>query len=170
MAEWSRKRDGTALGISFGKLGLPPIGFSLVGTVAEMSLDRASGKIRCHNLWCAADVGLPVQPGNVVAQLESSLIFALGSALKERITIKNGVVQQSNFHDYEIMRLSETPQIQRGGHPLGRHSAAGRRARHAGRGAGGVERGVRAHRPAAAQRAVHAEPRQGGAGIAVALA
>jgi isoquinoline 1-oxidoreductase subunit beta len=111
MADWTRKRDGTALGISFGKLGLPPIGFSLVGTVAEVSLDRASGKIRCHNLWCAADVGLPVQPGNVVAQVESSLIFALGSALKERITIKDGLVEQSNFHDYEIMRLSETPQI-----------------------------------------------------------
>lgn len=111
MADWGRKREGTALGISFGKLGLPPIGFSLVGTVAEVSLDRASGRIRCHNLWCAADVGLPVQPGNVVAQLESSLIFALGSALKERITIRDGVVEQSNFHDYEILRLSETPQI-----------------------------------------------------------
>ncbi len=111
MADWSRKRDGTALGISFGKLGLPPIGFSLIGTVAEVSLDRASGKIRCHNLWCAADVGLPVQPRNVVAQVESSLIFALGSALKERITIQDGVVQQSNFHDYEILRMSEIPQI-----------------------------------------------------------
>ncbi len=111
MAEWNRKRDGTALGISFGKLGLPPIGFSLIATVAEVSLDRANGLIRCHNLWCAADVGLPVQPGNVTAQLESSLIFALGSALKERITIKDGVVQQSNFHDYEILRMSETPQI-----------------------------------------------------------
>ena len=111
MADWGRKREGTALGISFGKLGLPPIGFSLVGTVAEVSIDRASGRIKCHNLWCAADVGLPVQPGNVVAQLESSLIFALGSALKERITIQNGVVQQTNFHDYEILRLSEIPEI-----------------------------------------------------------
>ena len=111
MADWGRKREGTALGISFGKLGLPPIGFSLVGTVAEVSIDRASGRIKCHNLWCAADVGLPVQPGNVVAQLESSLIFALGSALKERITIQDGVVQQTNFHDYEILRLSEIPEI-----------------------------------------------------------
>jgi isoquinoline 1-oxidoreductase beta subunit len=111
MADWSRKREGTALGISFGKLGLPPIGFSLIGTVAEVSLDRSTGRLRCHNLWCAADVGLPVQPRNVVAQVESSLIFALGSALKERITIQDGVVQQSNFHDYEILRLSEIPQI-----------------------------------------------------------
>jgi isoquinoline 1-oxidoreductase subunit beta len=111
MADWSRKREGTALGIAFGKLGLPPIGFSLTGTVAEVSIDRTNGRIRCHNLWCAADVGLPVQPGNVVAQLESSLIFALGSALKERITIRDGIVEQTNFHDYEILRLSETPQI-----------------------------------------------------------
>jgi isoquinoline 1-oxidoreductase beta subunit len=111
MADWSRKREGTALGVSFGKLGLPPIGFSLIGTVAEMSVDRGSGRLRCHNIWCAVDVGLPVQPGNVVAQVESSLIFALGSALKERITIQNGVVQQSNFHDYEILRLSEIPAI-----------------------------------------------------------
>jgi len=111
MADWRRKREGTALGIAFSKLGLPPIGFSLTGTVAEVSLDRASGAIRCHNLWCAADVGLPVQPGNVVAQVEGGLIFALGSALKERITIRDGVVQQTNFHDYEILRLSETPPI-----------------------------------------------------------
>ena len=111
MAEWTRKRDGTALGIAFGKLGLPPVGFSLVAAAAEVSVDRASGRLRCHNLWCAADVGLPVQPANVVAQLEGSLIFALGSALKERITIRNGAVQQSNFHDYEILRFSEIPQI-----------------------------------------------------------
>ena len=64
-----------------------------------------------HNLWCAADVGLPVQPDNIVAQVESSLIYALGSALKERITIKNGQVEQSNFHDYQVLRMSEIPQM-----------------------------------------------------------
>jgi isoquinoline 1-oxidoreductase beta subunit len=111
MAEWNSRREGRALGISFGKLGLPPIGFSLIGTVAEISVDRASGQIRCHNLWCAVDVGLPVQPNNIVAQIESSLVFSLGSALKERVTIKNGAVEQSNFHDYPIMRLSEIPQM-----------------------------------------------------------
>lgn len=111
LAEWKRKRDGTALGVAFGKLGLPPVGFSLAGTVAEISLDRQSGKIRVHNIWCAVDVGLPVQPDTLVAQIESSLIYGLGSALKERISIKNGHVEQTNFHDYELMRLSEVPQI-----------------------------------------------------------
>jgi isoquinoline 1-oxidoreductase beta subunit len=111
MAEWSRKRDGRALGIAFGKLGAPPVGFSLTGTVAEVSVDRASGAIKVHNLWCAADIGLPVQPSNAVAQIEGALIYSLGSALKERITIKNGRVQQENFNGYEILRMSEVPQI-----------------------------------------------------------
>jgi isoquinoline 1-oxidoreductase beta subunit len=111
MADWSKKRDGRALGIAYGKLGLPPIGFSMAGTVAEISLDRSSGKIKVHNLWCAVDVGLPVQPGNIRAQIEGSLIYALGSALRERITIKDGQVEQTNFHDYEVMRMSDIPAI-----------------------------------------------------------
>jgi isoquinoline 1-oxidoreductase beta subunit len=111
MADWSKKREGRALGIAYGKLGLPPIGFSMAGTVAEISLDRSSGKIKVHNLWCAVDVGLPVQPGNIRAQIEGSLIYALGSALKERITIKDGQVEQTNFHDYEVMRMSDIPAI-----------------------------------------------------------
>jgi isoquinoline 1-oxidoreductase subunit beta len=111
MAEWSRKRSGTALGIAFSKLGAPPLGFSLTGTVAEVSVDKASGKIKVHNLWCVADCGLPVQPNSVLAQTEGSLIYALGSALKERVTIKDGLVQQSNFHDYEVLRQSDIPDI-----------------------------------------------------------
>lgn len=111
MAEFSRKREGTALGIAFGKLGLPPVGFSMTGTVAEVSLDRATGVIKCHNLWCVADVGLPVQPSNIVAQLEGSLIFGLGSALKERITLTDGAVDQHNFNDYPILKMSEIPNI-----------------------------------------------------------
>ncbi|MBM3607940.1 MAG: xanthine dehydrogenase family protein molybdopterin-binding subunit [Alphaproteobacteria bacterium] len=111
MSDFKRRREGTALGIAFGKLGLPPIGFSLSGTVVEISVDRASGAIRCHNLWCAVDVGLPVQPSNIVAQIEGSLVFALGSALKERVTLVNGAVEQQNFNDYQILRLSETPQM-----------------------------------------------------------
>ena len=111
-ADWTRKREGgRALGIAFSKLGLPPVGFSMTGTVAEISVDRASGVIRCHNLWCVADVGLPLQPKNVEAQVEGSLIYSLSAALKERITLKDGQVEQSNYHDYEILRLAETPDL-----------------------------------------------------------
>jgi isoquinoline 1-oxidoreductase beta subunit len=111
LADWNRKREGRALGIAFSKLGLPPVGFSMTGTVAEISVDRASGAIRCHNLWCVADVGLPLQPRNVEAQVEGALIYSLSAALKERITLKDGQVEQSNYHDYEVLRLSETPEI-----------------------------------------------------------
>jgi isoquinoline 1-oxidoreductase beta subunit len=112
LADWSKKREGgRSLGIAYGKLGLPPVGFSMTGTVAEISVDRPSGKIKVHNLWCVADVGLPLQPRNVEAQIESALIYALGAALKEQITIKNGEVEQSNFHDYEVMRQSDMPEI-----------------------------------------------------------
>jgi isoquinoline 1-oxidoreductase subunit beta len=111
LADWSRKREGRALGIAFCKYGLPPVGFSMTGTVAEISVDRASGSIRCHNLWCVADMGLPLQPRNVEAQVEGALIYSLSAALKERITLKDGQVEQSNYHDYEVLRLSETPEI-----------------------------------------------------------
>jgi isoquinoline 1-oxidoreductase beta subunit len=83
----------------------------MTGTVAEISVDRASGNIKVHNLWCVADVGLPLQPDNISAQLESSLIFSMSAALKERISIKDGAVEQSNFHDYEVLRMSEVPEI-----------------------------------------------------------
>jgi isoquinoline 1-oxidoreductase beta subunit len=112
LADWGKKREGgRALGIAFGKLGLPPIGFSMTGTVAEISVDRSSGNIKVHNLWCVADVGLPLQPRNVEAQIESALIYSLSAALKEEISIKNGQVEQSNFHDYEVMRQSDVPEL-----------------------------------------------------------
>jgi isoquinoline 1-oxidoreductase beta subunit len=111
MADWGSKREGRALGLAYGKLGLPPVGFSMSGTVAEISLDRRNAQIRVHNLWCAVDVGLAVQPDNIVAQIEGSLIYALGSALKERVTIKDGQVEQTNLHDYQVLRMSEIPQM-----------------------------------------------------------
>ena len=83
----------------------------MTGTVAEISVDQPSGKINVHNLWLVADPGLPVQPGNLTAQLESAMVYSLGAALRERVTIKDGEVEQSNFHDYELTRLSEVPEM-----------------------------------------------------------
>lgn len=111
MAEWGRRREGTSLGIGFAKLGLPQLGESLSATVAEVALDRASGKLRVLRLWCAADIGLAIQPRNAVRQIEGSLLWALSSALTERLTFKDGAVQQSNFNDYEVLRASETPEV-----------------------------------------------------------
>lgn len=111
MADWGKKREGRALGLAIGKLGLANLGESMAATIAEISLDKTSGVIKVHQLWCAADCGIALQPRNSLAQIEGSLIWGLSSALKERVTLKNGEVQQSNFFDYDVLRMSETPRI-----------------------------------------------------------
>ncbi len=112
MAEWGRRREGTSLGIGFAKLGLPQLGEALSATVAEVAVDRANGQIRVLRLWCAADIGLPVQPRNAMRQIEASLLWGVSSALTERLTFRDGAVEQTNFSDYEVLRASDTPQVQ----------------------------------------------------------
>jgi isoquinoline 1-oxidoreductase subunit beta len=104
MADWGKKRDGRGLGFAF-------IDYSgtLTAGIAEVSLDRGSGQIRVHDFWCTLDCGIPVQPDNVVAQTESSIVYGLGMSLTERISIKDGAVEQSNFYDYRVPRMNEVP-------------------------------------------------------------
>jgi isoquinoline 1-oxidoreductase beta subunit len=106
IANWGRKRDGRGLGFAF-------IDYSgtLTAGIAEASIDRSNGQIHVHNFWCTLDCGIPVQPDNVVAQTESSIVYGLGMALSERITIKDGAVEQSNFYDYRVPRLNEVPMM-----------------------------------------------------------
>src|SRR3979411_3545270 len=80
--------------------------------VAEVSFDRATGKLKVHNVWCAIDAGIAVQPRNLAAQTEGSIIYGLGHVLREKITIKDGRVLQSNFTDYEPARMSDVPNIE----------------------------------------------------------
>lgn len=82
---------------------------SIVAQVAEVSV--ADGGIRVHRVTCAVDCGLAVNPLGVAAQVEGSVAFGLGPALKSAITIKEGKVQQSNFHDYEVLQLDEMPEV-----------------------------------------------------------
>jgi isoquinoline 1-oxidoreductase beta subunit len=58
------------------------------------------------------DAGIAVQPGNMVAQTEGSVIYGLGHVLREQIVIKDGRVQQTNFTDYQITRMSDVPNIE----------------------------------------------------------
>ncbi len=58
------------------------------------------------------DAGLAVQPRNLAAQTEGSIVYGLGHVLREKITIKDGRVQQSNFTDYELARMSDVPNIE----------------------------------------------------------
>jgi isoquinoline 1-oxidoreductase beta subunit len=104
MADWHRARSGRALGLAY----IDYSGTQTAG-IAEVSLDRASGQIRVHEFWCVIDCGIAIQPDNVVAQTESSIVYGLGIALSERVTIKDGAVQQSNFYDYRVPRMNEVP-------------------------------------------------------------
>jgi isoquinoline 1-oxidoreductase subunit beta len=83
---------------------------SLGAGVAEVSLDRASGKIKVHKTWLAVDGGLIVQPEMARANVESGILYGLSSVLHERVTMKEGVVQQTNFHDYHVLRMSDLPE------------------------------------------------------------
>jgi isoquinoline 1-oxidoreductase beta subunit len=119
MAEWGKKRDGRALGLAY----LDYSGSQVAG-IAEVSLDRGSGQIKVHNFWCTIDCGVAVQPDNVIAQTESSIVYGLGLTMSERISIKDGAVEQSNFYDYALPRMNEVPQmhielIRTDNHPTG---------------------------------------------------
>jgi isoquinoline 1-oxidoreductase beta subunit len=104
MADWPRKRPGRGLGIAY----LDYSGTQVAG-IAEVSVDRGTGAIKVHGFWCAIDVGIPVHPDNVIAQTESSIVYGLGLALTERISIEDGRVRQSNFYDYHVPRMSDVP-------------------------------------------------------------
>ena len=60
----------------------------------------------------AVDTGLPINPDTIVAQLQGGLIFGLTAALYGEITLKNGRVEQSNFHDYQVLRINQVPPIE----------------------------------------------------------
>jgi isoquinoline 1-oxidoreductase beta subunit len=113
MSGWGRKpAGGTALGLAFAEYGaFAPKTGSLIASVAEVSVDQRTGKIRVHRYWAAADPTMAVNPQAIAAQVESAIVWGLSSALKERVTMVNGVVQQSNFHDYPILRMAEVPEI-----------------------------------------------------------
>jgi isoquinoline 1-oxidoreductase beta subunit len=80
--------------------------------VAEVSLDSQSGQIKVHHVWAAVDPGVAVQPKNIMAQMEGAILFGLGAALKEQITLKNGEPQETNFDRYSVMRMSQVPPIE----------------------------------------------------------
>ena len=97
--------DGHALGVavheSFG---------SYVAQVAEVSQDNLA--IRVHRVVCAVDCGIAVNPQSIAAQMESCITFGLGFTLHSKLTFKDGQVVQSNYHDYQVLRLNEMPVVE----------------------------------------------------------
>ncbi len=94
------RHRGIAVAESFG---------SYVAQVAEISI--SDGQVRVHRVVCAIDCGLVVNPDTVVAQMESCIVYGLTATLKGAITLENGRVQQGNFDDFPLLRMSEMPDI-----------------------------------------------------------
>jgi isoquinoline 1-oxidoreductase beta subunit len=84
---------------------------SVAAQVAEVSVDKG-GNVEVHRVVCAIDCGLAVNPDGVKAQMESAIVFGLSAALYGEITFKDGRVQQSNFHDYRVLRMNQMPRIE----------------------------------------------------------
>jgi isoquinoline 1-oxidoreductase subunit beta len=84
---------------------------SYVAQVAEVTCDAKKGTLRVDRVVCAVDCGTAINPLGVKAQMEGAINFGLAQALKSEITISNGRVDQSNFHDYEVLRMSDAPPV-----------------------------------------------------------
>ncbi|WP_257286309.1 xanthine dehydrogenase family protein molybdopterin-binding subunit [Endozoicomonas sp. SESOKO1] len=83
---------------------------SYVTEIAEVSVNN--GQINVHKVTCVVDCGLAVNPEIVIQQMESGILFGLTAALYGEITVKDGAVVQSNFHDYPMLRMHESPDIE----------------------------------------------------------
>ena len=92
---------GVALHQSFG---------SIVAQVAQVSVEN--GEIRVQRVVCAIDCGIAVNPNIIAQQMESAVLFGLSAALGGEITFKEGKVEQSNFHDYPVLRMGQTPEVE----------------------------------------------------------
>jgi CO/xanthine dehydrogenase Mo-binding subunit len=83
---------------------------TLVAQIAEVSV--TAGRVKVHRVTCAVDCGLVVNPEIVRAQMASGILFGLTAALTGEITLAQGAVVQSNFHDYGLLRMDEAPEIE----------------------------------------------------------
>jgi isoquinoline 1-oxidoreductase beta subunit len=81
-----------------------------VAEVAEISLEKSG--LRVHRVVCVVDCGRVVNPATVEAQMQGAIVFGLSAALKGEISIEAGRVKQSNFHDYELLRINEMPVVE----------------------------------------------------------
>jgi len=95
-------KRGIAVAESFG---------SYVAEVAEVSVDK-DGNPKVHRVVAAVDCGQTVNPLTIQRQIEGAICFGLSAALYGKITLKDGRVEQGNFHDYPVLRMNEMPKVE----------------------------------------------------------
>lgn len=108
MAGWPKPKDAapnSALGVAiFKSFG------SVVAQIAEVSIQNKLPRV--HRVWCAIDCGVAVNPNSVEAQMQGGIVYGLTAALYGAITMRDGQIQQSNFHNYRMLRLADAPRIE----------------------------------------------------------
>jgi isoquinoline 1-oxidoreductase beta subunit len=83
---------------------------SFVAQVADVSIE--DGRVRVHRVVCAVDCGPTVNPAIIEPQIRSAMVYGLTAALYGEITIENGRCVQGNFHDYQMLRIDEMPEVE----------------------------------------------------------
>jgi isoquinoline 1-oxidoreductase subunit beta len=122
-AKFPRDRQVLELAATKGSWGtpLPPakgrgiaVHYSFRTSVAHMAevTVGSSGNVKVDRMVCAIDCGVPINPDIIRAQMEGGVAFGLSSILLEQITVKAGAVEQSNFHDYRLLRIDAMPKVE----------------------------------------------------------
>ncbi|RMH82300.1 xanthine dehydrogenase family protein molybdopterin-binding subunit [Pseudomonas sp. AOB-7] len=101
-AEGEKRGRGIAVHESFG---------SFVAQVVEVTV-KADGSYKLDRVVCAVDCGIAINPDVIRAQMEGGIGFGLAAALHGAITLKEGRVEQSNFHDFQVLRMNEMPRVE----------------------------------------------------------
>jgi isoquinoline 1-oxidoreductase beta subunit len=83
---------------------------TMMALVAEVTVSK-DGHVKVQRVICAVDLGLAINPRNIETQVQSAVAFGLTATIKSSITIKEGRVEQSNFHDFPLLRMDEMPQV-----------------------------------------------------------
>jgi isoquinoline 1-oxidoreductase len=124
-AGWGSRRlppnTGMGLAVSSAEERQSP---TWVAGVAEVTVDPATGKYRINKVTIAMDMGIAINPNNVKAQIMGSALWGASQVLSERLTYKNGAIEQTNFHEYKPIRQVDVPEfdielIESGRHPMG---------------------------------------------------
>jgi isoquinoline 1-oxidoreductase beta subunit len=112
---------GMGIGVSSAEERQSP---TWVAGIAEVTVDPSSGQYRINRLTIAMDMGIAVNPRNIEAQIQASALWGASQIMSERLTLKNGAFEQTNFHEYVTIRLAQVPKIdveiiESGHHPSG---------------------------------------------------
>ncbi|MDB5776254.1 MAG: iorB1 [Herbaspirillum sp.] len=111
-AQWAQALPAGAAGERRGRgVAVHKAFDTYVAQIAEITV-KADGSLKVDRVVCAVDCGAVVNPDIVKAQMEGGIGFALGVALHGAITLKDGMVEQSNFNDYQVLRMDEMPRVE----------------------------------------------------------